>query len=121
MIRKCWIDFQVTIDINIGDIQSVGGYSKSHFTVGTIRYPDRERTSTLIYMKASLTGDEATDVGQYKKKCPMFPHESTNDQFFSEDQFESYRRLGEHVGLQTFDSWKAKRNWADFIGSLRRA
>ena len=74
----------------------------------------------LILLDDTGFSATSTDVGQYKKKCPMFPHESTNDQFFSEDQFESYRRLGEHVGLQTFDSWKAKRNWADFIGSLRR-
>src|SRR5262249_2239348 len=31
-----------------------------------------------------------------------FPHESTSDQFFAEDQFESYRRLGYHVARLTF-------------------
>ena len=102
VIRKCWIDFQVTIDINVDDIQS----GKAHFTVGVIRYPDRAQTSTLIYLKSSLTGDEPTDVVQYKKKSPTFPHESTNDQFFTEDQFESYRRLGEHVALQALATWK---------------
>ncbi|MCL4802487.1 MAG: hypothetical protein KJ025_23065, partial [Burkholderiales bacterium] len=28
-----------------------------------------------------------------------FPHQSTADQFFDEPQFESYRKLGHHVGL----------------------
>lgn len=27
-----------------------------------------------------------------------FPHQSTADQFFDEPQFESYRKLGHHVG-----------------------
>jgi hypothetical protein len=27
-----------------------------------------------------------------------FPHQSTADQFFDEPQFESYRKLGYHVG-----------------------
>jgi hypothetical protein len=31
-----------------------------------------------------------------------FPHESTADQFFAEDQFESYRRLGHHVAQHSF-------------------
>jgi hypothetical protein len=37
-----------------------------------------------------------------------FPHETTGDQFFSEDQFESYRRLGRHEVLRTFGGPKAR-------------
>ena len=120
VIRKCWIDFQVKIEINIDDIQPPNeqGLSKSHFAVGTIRYPDRDQTSTLIYLKASLTGDEATDVGQYKKSSPTFPHESTNDQFFSEDQFESYRRLGEHVGHTALAAWTDETDWKGFLARM---
>jgi len=36
-------------------------------------------------------------VLQYAIANPAFPHQSTLDQFFDESQFESYRRLGEHV------------------------
>jgi hypothetical protein len=28
---------------------------------------------------------------------PVFPHQPTSDQFFDESQFESYRKLGEHI------------------------
>ena len=121
-IRKCWIDFRVKIDINVNGIQhrDEHGLSRTHFTVGKIHYPDRAQPSTLIYLKASLTGDEATDVAQYKKKSMTFPHESTNDQFFTEDQFESYRRLGEHIGLQALDSWTHKTDWASFISLMHR-
>jgi hypothetical protein len=31
-----------------------------------------------------------------------FPHESTLDQFFTESKFESYRRLGLHIGSAVF-------------------
>ena len=114
LIRKCWIDFQVVIDINVADIQKrdSDGYGKAHFAIGSVKYPDRDQTATLIYLKSSLTGDEATDIGQYRKKQPTFPQESTQEQFFSEDQFESYRRLGEHVGHAAFGHVK---DWSQFI------
>src|SRR5207249_1010242 len=51
----------------------------------------------LLYFKSSLTGNEETDVLQYHSKHPEFPHQSTGDQWFSESQFESYRKLGVHV------------------------
>jgi len=35
---------------------------------------------------------------------PAFPHETTADQFFSEDQFEAYRRLGRHIGERSFEA-----------------
>lgn len=39
-------------------------------------------------------------VENYNRTNPRFPHESTGDQFFDMQQFESYRALGEHVGGQ---------------------
>ena len=33
----------------------------------------------------------------YKRRNPTFPHETTLDQFFSEEQFEVYRALGFHA------------------------
>jgi hypothetical protein len=35
---------------------------------------------------------------------PRFPHETTGDQFYAEDQFESYRRLGAEVTCGAFDA-----------------
>ena len=52
----------------------------------------------LLYLKPSLTGGEPSDVAQYAKRSPDFPHEPTADQWFSESQFESYRRLGSPHG-----------------------
>src|SRR5260370_7527732 len=56
---------------------------------------------TLVYIKSALSGDEAADVLSYHTEMPAFPHQSTADQWFDESQFESYRKLGYHVGLTT--------------------
>jgi hypothetical protein len=72
-----------------------------HVAIGLIDYPgvgDGPReTGVLVYIKASLSGDENDYVMAYKAAHPSFPHESTMDQLFSEDQFEAYRALGEHI------------------------
>ena len=41
--------------------------------------------------------EEGTAVMQYKATHPDFPHESTSNQFYGEDQFESYRWLGKVI------------------------
>jgi hypothetical protein len=71
-----------------------------HCAIGRIRYDCIDpgaAAGTLIYLKPSLTGDEPTDVLHYSSTDPTFPHQTTVDQFFSEAQFESYRRLGVHI------------------------
>lgn len=75
--------------------------SKAHAALARIKYRDAgkdARTSWLVYVKATLTGDEPEDVCHYHRAHPDFPHETTIDQFFDEAQWESYRRLGQHVG-----------------------
>jgi hypothetical protein len=62
----------------------------------------------LIYLKPSLSGDEPVDVLEYAAHHGQFPHEPTSDQFFDESQFESYRRLGEHVAGEVFASVTAQ-------------
>jgi hypothetical protein len=56
----------------------------------------------LLYLKATLTGDEPADVANYAAEHPDFPNESTLDQFFDEPQWESYRQLGDHIGGGVF-------------------
>jgi hypothetical protein len=58
--------------------------------------PERQK-GVLIYIKSSLSGDENDYVAAYKATHPTFPHESTMDQLFSEEQLECYRALGEHM------------------------
>jgi hypothetical protein len=73
-----------------------------HYTVGRIDYPDGTPSSTLIYLKSSLTDAVPADAQGYAQANPTFPHQTTADQFFDEAQFESYRRLGHHVAGVAF-------------------
>lgn len=121
-IRKIRIDLGIPITFERPSLpmspsgKADNDYPGHHCAVGKIHYDavDPEApVGTLIYVKASLNGNEPADVKQYRAANPSFPHQSTVDQFFNEGQFESYRRLGLHVveevcntGLQnrpTFD------------------
>jgi len=100
-IRKCRIDFGVEIDLDLSKLAHDAATKASpvHWIAGTIRYPETPEggEGTILYIKSSVTGDEAADVYNYRLEHPIFPQDSTNDQWFTESQFEGYRRLGQHV------------------------
>ena len=73
-----------------------------HVAVGEICYPGG-RKGALVYIKSSLTGDENDYIFHYKKRYGSFPHETTLDQLFTEEQFEAYRALGFHAAYRFFD------------------
>ncbi len=97
-IRKCRVDLGIDVDIDTKPIvPNKSGMSKQHYAIGEVHYEQADMeapTGKIIYIKASLTGKEPADVTTYKKRHSSFPHEDTADQWFSESQFESYRRLG---------------------------
>jgi hypothetical protein len=124
-IRKCRIDFGVEIDLNLTDLvpNSESALSPGHVITGSIRYPETpgdDERGTITYIKSSLTGkveppapfwrrqkpaakgtvelpDVPGDVQNYKLQHADFPHDSTAEQWFTESQFESYRRLGQKI------------------------
>ncbi|HEX9947964.1 MAG TPA: hypothetical protein VGA98_10525 [Allosphingosinicella sp.] len=109
-VRKAKIDFDVDISFDSLDISGRGREidPQRAYALGTIEYPEarytgagpedaearRRRTGRLLYIKPSYFGRLPVDVRSYAEVSKTFPHESTADQFFSESQFESYRRLG---------------------------
>jgi hypothetical protein len=100
-LRRCRIDFGVEITFADDELHALAldgkGVCRSHVAKGVIRYPGKEKPGRLLYVKASVTGDEPTDVLSYRAQHALFPHETTLDQWFDEPQFESYRELGQHV------------------------
>jgi hypothetical protein len=106
LIRMCDVDFGAQILLDVGSIRfgTEGSWSSNRFAVGRIVYGPGEPEGVLVYLKASMTGREDTAVLQYKASHGAFPHETTGDQFYGEDQFESYRRLGREVALAAFGS-----------------
>ena len=69
------------------------------FAIGKITYVESLAVpSWLIYIKPTYFYEDApVDVRSYGVSHVTFPHETTLDQWFSESQFESYRRLGEYL------------------------
>jgi hypothetical protein len=105
-VRKCRIDFGAEIALDLRPLEHArdSDCSSAHCVVGTITYPEDPGThGFVVYIKSSLTGDEPADVLNYKKEDSVFPHDSTVNQWFSESQFESYRRLGHHVAFSVFE------------------
>ena len=117
-IRKCRIDFGAAIDLNLAGLSpnTESKLSPAHIVRGTITYPETVpgEEGEVIYIKASLTSraqgwgplpakgsvelpDVPAMLQNYKLQHPDFPHDSTAEQWFTESQFESYRRLGQRV------------------------
>jgi hypothetical protein len=124
--RYARIDFGIRIDLPWAEIRDAsraasteilksGGLPPNkaphgpHCALGTIYYPrtpsneeENRHTGLLLYVKSSLTGDEDDYIVDYKRRNPTFPHETTADQLFSEEQFEAYRALGFHAVHSAF-------------------
>ena len=121
-VRLIRLDLGVPIVFDAG-IQIDGTGTGRHFAVGRVQYSAIDplaEDGILLYVKATLCGDEPVDVRNYARDSPAFPHESTADQWFTEAQFESYRMLGHSsvrriadgcpndAGLPAFFTWAAK-------------
>ncbi len=129
LVRKVRIDFDAEIEFlsateleefahafnlelpawlgSLEDIHNQNG--KAYAAIARVSYPSSDRTpqkpdktSLLLYIKASLIGTEPRDIQHFHEVNPSFPQQSTADQFFDEAQWESYRKLGEHIGEKVF-------------------
>ena len=106
LIRLVRIDFGIRIQIDTRPLRKdANGLSSAHVAVGVIRYDDVDMggvNGTFVFIRSSLIGDEPADLKNYAANNPQFPHHGTLDQSFDEDQFESYRMLGFHIGRAVF-------------------
>jgi hypothetical protein len=99
LIRYARIDLGISITMDLAPLRrQTTGFSAVHAVVGTIQYgPGADETGQLVYLKASLTGDENVYLQAFAREHPDFPHQSTANQFFDEVEFEVYRALGDHL------------------------
>ena len=129
LMRYAQIDLGIRIDIDLdpirlrpfGENEDEGPVSGAHWALGTITYPPLDEGGPpeigwLLYLKSSFTGDEGEVIREYRHRDPAFPHQSTGDQFFDEDQFEAYRALGQHIaeGALRESSSDGKMSFGDF-------
>lgn|GEM_PF-618936 len=102
LIRRAEIELGTKIEIDLEDLRpNEQGMSRSHAALGRILYPGNER-GQLLYIKATLCGDEPEPVLNYQYSHRRFPHEPTSDQFFDPEQFDAYRSLGRISGESLF-------------------
>ena len=106
-IRKIRVDFGVPIELH-GELPGGGRKSdRLRSLMGTIKYSSRDpgiKDGELIVLKPLLLPGDPPELTAYardsaKEGSPAndpnrFPHQSTADQFYDEQQFESYRLLG---------------------------
>lgn len=94
---KVWIDPSAVGALT--DISRPGG---RHAALARVSYagdgPDGQ--GWLLMLKSGLTGDESLDVLSRNILHPEFPNDPITDQSYDESQWESYRRLGEHIALK---------------------
>jgi len=100
-LRYARIDLGITISVDVDDLHLQAGaapppLSRGHWATATIDYGGGQ-VGHLVYVKSSMTGDEPATIVDYRNGSPTFPQESSDNQFFSEKQFEAYRALGEHI------------------------
>lgn len=110
LMRYAHIDLGIRIDIDLDairlakakDDKEEGAVSGAQWAFGTITYPEKDGNGQpeigyLLYLKSSCTGHEGEMIREYRHRNPTFPHQTTADQSFDEDQFEAYRALGQHI------------------------
>lgn len=108
LVRHAQIDFGIRIDSKLNELRpdATSKYSQSHAMFSRIHYPaqgGREAgTGLVLYIKLSVTGNESELIRRYRLLHTDFPHQTTLDQFFDEEQFEAYRELGVHVAEGLF-------------------
>jgi hypothetical protein len=73
-------------------------YCAADYAIGTITWPATrdtpELTGRLVFIKATVTRNAPWDVRAYKLRFPDFPNDTTAQQLYGDEKFESYRALG---------------------------
>jgi hypothetical protein len=60
--------------------------------------PPDQRHGVLVFAKALLTPDMSYQLLSYAARHPVFPHDTTGDQFFDDDKYTAYSALGREIG-----------------------
>jgi hypothetical protein len=96
-ISRARIDLDVNIEFSENQSVDQTNAPGGRVTIGRIAYPDGQ-DGLMIYIKPEVLGTEPMDVVGYARMHASFPHDPTLSQWFTEGQFEAYRKLGELSG-----------------------
>ncbi|WP_109126008.1 patatin-like phospholipase family protein [Dyella sp. C11] len=114
LVRKARIDYDVIIEFIDPESLPSGILPKGHcfgtptsiqahpgsacLVLARILYPGSQQCGTLLVVKPRVSEDLDLDVVSYSDRNPSFPQQSTVNQFFSEEEWESYCTLGLSIG-----------------------
>ncbi|MBU0682568.1 MAG: patatin-like phospholipase family protein [Proteobacteria bacterium] len=113
-VRNAYVDEGIKVKISLAGLRKKDekGFTVDKLAVGEIVYPEQDEKNDppnwIILYKNTMNGKEISPILNYKQKNSDFPHETTADQFFTEEQFESYRALGRYgikEALESKDKW----------------
>ncbi len=116
--RYAAIDLGIRMHYDASDLKlQSNGYSRSYGILVKIDYspppseharrarkPEDAEWGWMLYLKLAMVGYGPGFVMDYKRQNPDFPHQTTADQIYEEEQFEAYRALGAAAAESFFTS-----------------
>ncbi|MGY5778527.1 GMC oxidoreductase [Rhizobium sp. LEGMi135b] len=100
-----WIKSLVAHPERLGSLDQLKRTGPASGALACIRYRDEpDRNTWVLLIKANLAPAISADVQNYAATHPSFPNQGTIDQFFDDDQWESYRSLGQSAGKAIFEA-----------------
>lgn len=112
--RYASIDFGIEMEYDLSELQADDdGTSRTQAILVKILYPmlnpssqknskSEKEIGWMIYLRPGITGVEPNYLLDHWRTNPLFPFESLIEQFFSEEQFEGYRCLGQKAAESLF-------------------
>jgi hypothetical protein len=96
-VQRARADLGADVRICADDLIGTRDTVRDHVhLLGTVAYADGTR-GDILYLKALLRKNLTADIYAYWRLNPDFPNQPTDNQFFGEMQFDSYRELGRQL------------------------
>jgi choline dehydrogenase-like flavoprotein len=96
-----WVNLQKVVPMNSIKAGRPPAPGAAYAALGRIKYQTcpQHPDGWLLLIKPSLVDGESLDLVQYAAEHPAFPQDSTFEQAYDDDQWESYRKLGYTAGM----------------------
>jgi hypothetical protein len=110
------VTFQPEIRVGAQKLEQSGAYGRIDYPA-TAAAPSQR--GELLYLKPWLPRGAPLEVRAFQRIKPNFPHDTTANQFFTESDFESYRRLGEHLATAALSEARSDCHLDEVFSALR--
>jgi hypothetical protein len=88
------------------------GHAKALAAVATATYANGV-VARIYLCKAALVADLPPDVRAWADGHPIFPNDSTANQFYGDREFEAYRRLGYQAAGEAYKLARPSPAWSE--------